>query len=361
MAQRKQLTWTELRVGLFVLVALFIIAAGIFYVTGAGFLGPKYRLRTYLPEVAGVSNGAPVRLDGVDIGNVESIKLVPRTPGHIPEKNRNIEIVMRLDRRFQNDILSDSTASLVTEGLLGNRYVNVTRGFTGVPLKENQEVQGTEEKAIKEVVESSADVLLNLKALSQDVRDLVAGVQEGRGSLGKLLTDDQAYNHLNSILAKGDQMVSNVQRGQGTIGKLVASDEMYGKVSTTLDNVNGIVTDVRTGKGTLGKLLYDPTLYDEAKKAVENGGSLIEDVRSGKGSLGKLTTDDELYNKLRDTSNNLASATARLNDNTTTAGKLFSDPKLYDNLTGLTGDLRLLIGDFRQNPKKFLRIKVAVF
>ena len=52
---------------------------------------------------------------------------------------------------------------------------------------------------------------------------------------------------------------------------------------------------------------------------------------------------------------------ATLNDNTTTAGKLFSDPKLYDNLTGLTGDMRLLIGDFRQNPKKFLRIKVALF
>jgi phospholipid/cholesterol/gamma-HCH transport system substrate-binding protein len=361
MAQRKQLTWTELRVGLFVLVALFVLAVGIFYVTGTGFLGPKYRLRTYLPEVAGVSNGAPVRLDGVDVGNVESIKLVPRSPGRPPEKNRNIELVMRLDKRFQNDILSDSTASLVTEGLLGNRYVNVTRGFTGAPLKENQEIQGVEEKAIKEVVEASADVLLNLKALSQDVRDLVGGVQEGRGSLGKLLTDDQAYNHLNSILAKSDQMVSNVQQGQGTIGKLVASDEMYGKVNTTLDSVNGIVADVRAGKGTIGKLLNDPSLYEEAKKAVENGNSMISDVRGGKGSLGKLATDDELYNKLRDTSNNLASATAKLNDNTTTAGKLFSDPKLYDNLTGLTGDLRLLIGDFRQNPKKFLRIKVAVF
>jgi phospholipid/cholesterol/gamma-HCH transport system substrate-binding protein len=361
MAQRKQLTWTELRVGLFVLVALFVIAVGIFYVTGAGFLGPKYRLRTYLPEVAGVSNGAPVRLDGVDVGNVESIRLVPRTPGQKQDKNRNIELVMRLDKRFQPEILSDSTASLVTEGLLGNRYVNVTRGLTGVPLKENQEVTGTEEKAIKEVVESSADLLLNLKALSQDVRDLVGGVQEGRGSLGKLLTDEQAYNHLNSILAKSDQMVSNVQHGQGTIGKLIATDEMYGKVNTTLDNVNGIVADVRSGKGTIGKLLYDPTLYDEARKAVENGGALIDDVRSGKGSLGKLATNDELYNKLRDTSNNLASATAKLNDNTTTAGKLFSDPKLYDNLTGLTGDLRLLIGDFRQNPKKFLRIKVAVF
>jgi len=84
-------------------------------------------------------------------------------------------------------------------------------------------------------------------------------------------------------------------------------------------------------------------------------------VRAGKGTLGKLATDETLYNKLRDASSNVASATAKLNENTTTAGKLFSDPQLYDNLSGLTGDLRLLIGDFRQNPKKFLHFKVTVF
>jgi len=354
MAQRKQLTWTELRVGLFVLVALFVIAVGIFYVTGAGFLGPKYRLRTYLPEVAGVTNGAPVRLDGVDVGNVEAIRLVPRTDGHIPEKSQNIELVMRVDKRFQPDILTDSTASLVTEGLLGNRYVNITRGFTGVPLKENQEVPGTAEKSL-------SDVMASMQGLTVDVRNVITSLQEGKGTLGKLLTDDQAYNNLNSLLAKSNEMVGDIQKGRGTLGKLVASDEMYGKVNATLDNVNGVVTDARNGKGTLGKLLNDPSLYDEAKKAIENGGAVISDVRNGKGSLGKLAMDDELYNKLRDTSNNLSNATAKLNDNTTSAGKLFSDPKLYDNLTGLTGDLRLLIGDFRQNPKKFLRIKVAVF
>jgi phospholipid/cholesterol/gamma-HCH transport system substrate-binding protein len=87
----------------------------------------------------------------------------------------------------------------------------------------------------------------------------------------------------------------------------------------------------------------------------------ISDVRAGKGSLGKLATDETLYNKLRDTSTNLAAASAKLNENTTTAGKLFSDPQLYDNLTGMLGDMRLLLGDFRQNPKKFLRIKVSVF
>jgi phospholipid/cholesterol/gamma-HCH transport system substrate-binding protein len=362
MAQRKQLTWTELRVGLFVLIGLFVLAVGIFYVTGGGnVLSPKYRLKTYLPEVSGLAIGAPVRLDGVEIGNVESIKLLPRTPGRVSDKNRNIEVGMRVDRRFQNDILTDSAASLVTEGLLGNRYVNIKRGLTGVSLKEGQEVPGTEEKAMKEVVERSAELLGNLQALSADVRDLIAGVKEGQGSLGKLLTDEQAYRHLNNILAKGDEMVSNVQAGQGSIGKLIVSDEMYNKVDKGVDNVNVILADVRAQKGTIGKLLYDPTLYDQAKDAFSNGNSFIRDVRAGKGSLGKLATDETLYNKLRDTSANLATASAKLNDNTTTAGKLFSDPQLYDNLTGMMGDMRLLLGDFRQNPKKFLHIKVSVF
>ena len=245
MAQRKQLTWSELRVGLFVLVGLLVLAVGIFYVTGAGFFGPKYRIKTYLPEVSGLSTGAPVRLDGVEIGNVDQIRLVPREPGKAPERMHNIEVGMRIDRKYQNDILTDSAASLVTEGLLGNRYVTITRGYTGVPLKEGQAVPGTEEKAIKEVVERSADVLSNLQALSDNIEDLVQGVQRGRGTLGKLLTDEQVYNHLNSLLVKGDQIVSNVQAGQGTVGKLFMSDDTSVKADKALDQINTILADLR--------------------------------------------------------------------------------------------------------------------
>src|SRR3989441_5236259 len=99
MPQRKQLTWTELRVGLFVLVGMFILAIAIFYVTtGTGIWVPKYRLRTYLPEVEGLTIGAPVRLNGVEIGNVDSIRVSPRTPRQPPDPRRNIELVLRLAR-----------------------------------------------------------------------------------------------------------------------------------------------------------------------------------------------------------------------------------------------------------------------
>lgn len=361
MAQRKQLTWSELRVGLFVLVGLLILAVGIFYVTGAGVFGPKYRIKTYLPEVSGLSTGAPVRLDGVDVGTVDQIHLVQRVPGKPPDHMHNIEVVMRIDKNYKPDILTDSAASLVTEGLLGNRYVTITRGYTGVPLEDNQAVPGTEEKAIKEVVERSADVLSNLQALSDDVKELINGVQRGKGTLGKLLTDDQAYNHLNSVLAKTDQIASNLQAGQGTIGKLLMTDDTSVKADKALDQINTILADLRAQKGTMGKLLYDPTLYDQAKEALTNGNAVLGDVRAGKGTLGKLATDETLFNKLRDTSSNLSDATAKLNQNTNTAGKLFSDPQLYDNLTGVTGDMRKLIGDFRTNPKKFLHIKLSIF
>ena len=204
MAQRRQLTWTELRVGLFVLVALFVLGVGIFYVTGPGLLGPKYKLRTYFPEVAGVSNGAPVRLDGVDIGNVEAIRMVPRVQGKVPDKSRNIEVVMKLDKRFQDDILTDSTATLVTEGLLGNRYVNIARGFTGVQLKENQEVAGTAEKSL-------SDVMASMQGLTVDIHGLITSIQEGKGTIGKLMTDESLYNSVN-------QTANNVATfsGEGT-------------------------------------------------------------------------------------------------------------------------------------------------
>jgi len=361
MPRSKQLTWSELRVGLFVLVGLLILAVAIFYVTGQGVWGPKYQLNTFLPEVSGLATGAPVRLDGVEIGNVDRITLVPREHGKPPDKMRNIEVGMRLDRRFQNDILTDSVASLVTEGLLGNRYVNIQRGYTGVPLKDGQSVPGGEEKAIKEVVERSADVLANLKALSEQIQTIVSDVQGGKGTIGKLLTDDQAYRHLNSILSKGDQIATTVQSGQGTLGRLVMKDEMADKVENTVDQVNTVLGDIRAQKGTLGKLLYDPTLYDQAKQALSNGNELMTGVKEGKGTLGKLVTDDTLYNKLRDTSTNLSEATSKLTKTDNSMGKLFNDPQLYDNLTSLSTEMRSLIADFRKNPKKFLTIKLNLF
>jgi phospholipid/cholesterol/gamma-HCH transport system substrate-binding protein len=361
MAHQKQLTWTELRVGLFVMAATILLVAVIFYVTGAGALGPKYRLHVFLPEVDGLTVGAPVRVDGVDVGNVEKIVLAPPKPGGASDKRKNIEIDLRIQKAFEDYIRADSSAGLITEGLLGNRYVDIDRGYVGRVLTNDEEIPGREEKALKEVVERSADLMENLSTISKQATGVLADIRSGRGSLGKFLVSEDAYNHLDSSLGNLDRLMADVEAGKGTLGQLATNDEMYNRVNSVAGRLDTVLQAVQEQKGTLGKLVYESDIHDSAKRLMDDGSNFVEDVRAGKGTLGKLATDDSLFTQYRQVGENLSSATAKLNSNEATIGKFFTDPKLYDNLSGLAGDSRLLIGDFRKDPKKFLHVKFSIF
>jgi phospholipid/cholesterol/gamma-HCH transport system substrate-binding protein len=361
MAQRKQLTWTELRVGLFVLAGIVLVVVGIFYVTGTGALGPKYRLITFLPEVDGLAIGAPVSINGVEVGNVDSISIAAARGNQPPTPERSVEVVMRINRNFRDYIRTDSYAQLFTEGFLGNRVVSIQRGYQGQPLGDGQELPGREERAMKEVVERGADLMQNLNALSTQVGSIVGTIQRGQGTLGKLLTDETAYNRINTILARFDQMTASVQQGQGTIGKLVASDELYGKFNSAAGRLDNVMSAIEQQKGSLGKFIFDPSVHDSARQFLDNGNAFLADVRAGHGTLGKLATDDTLFATWRQTGENLRDATANLNSRDSTAGKFFSDPLFYDNMSGVAGDLRLLLNEFREDPKKYLKVKFSLF
>jgi phospholipid/cholesterol/gamma-HCH transport system substrate-binding protein len=361
MAQHKQLTWTELRVGLFVLAGAVLLAVVIFYVTGGSGFGPKYRLRTFLPEVSGLTIGAPVRVNGVEVGNVERILIAVPKPGEPSSKDRNIEVDLRLQTAYQMYIRADSSAGLITEGLLGNRYVDIDRGYVGRVLQNEEEIPGREEKALKEVVERSADLMDNLSSITKQASAVLTDVRNGRGSLGKFMVDETAYNHLNSSLENVDRMMTDIQAGKGTLGKLVTEDEMYNRVNSVAGRVDNVLEAVQNQQGTLGKLVYDTGIHESAKRLIDNSNAFFADVRGGKGTLGKLATDDSLFLQYKQAGENLSSATAKLNSNENTIGKFFDDPKFYDNFSGLAGDMRLLVGDFRKDPKKFLHVKFSVF
>jgi phospholipid/cholesterol/gamma-HCH transport system substrate-binding protein len=357
MAQQKQLSWTDLRVGIFVLLGLLLAAVAIFYVTGGKSFSAKYRLIAYMPDVNGVQSGAPVDLDGLVVGNVLSASLTP----HPQDRAHNMTLVLQIDKRYQQEIRTDSAASLATQGLLGDRYITISRGLRGAVIPDNGVVQTDETNGMNEVIAQSGDLMKTMNVLASDLRDTVENINKGNGSLGKLVKDPALYNHLDETIAKVDAMATSIQQGQGSLGKLVSSDDLYNKADDTIAKVDDAMGAIHDQKGSLGKLVYDPTLYDHIRGISENGDALLADARAGKGTLGKLATDDSLFTNVRDASANLRDATAKLNSNQGTAGKLFSDPALYDNLTTATGDLHLMINDFRQNPKKFLHIKLGIF
>ncbi len=359
MPQRKQLAWSELRVGIFVVVGVLLVAVAIFYVTSSsGAFSPKYNLTTYMPDVDGLNEGAPVSLDGIQVGSVDKIRVNPQTNG---DKNRSIEIVMRIRRQYDKSIRTDSKASMVTAGVLGDRYVNITRGFTGVALQPNQEIPAERGKDIRDIEEMGATLTEHLNDVVTQVQGMIGDVRAGKGTLGQLITDPTIANHITRTADNLDKLIAGVQGGEGTLGKLVVSDEFYNRANSVVGRADDIFAAVQQQKGSIGKFIYDPTLHDEATKFLNNGNGLISDARGGKGTLGKLITDDSLFKKYGDIGTNLSSVTHKLDGNEGTLGKFFNDPQLYDNLTGLTGDMRLLMKDFRQDPKKFLRVKFAIF
>src|SRR5262249_23031118 len=149
-------------------------------------------------------------------------------------------VEMRVNRDFQPFIRSDSVATLITEGFLGNRVVSIARGYTGRVLQNGEQVPGMEEKAMKEIVERGADLMQNLNALSTQIGDIVDSIHRGQGTLGKLLVDESIYNKVDATLGRVDQMTASIQSGQGTLGKLLTSDTVYVKAESAINRVDDV-------------------------------------------------------------------------------------------------------------------------
>lgn len=355
---RRQLTYTELRVALFVLVTVALLIVGIFYVTGAGAWQSKYPLKTYLPEAEGLVEGAPVSLGGVHVGNVSALRINPdaKTP------DENIEVNMNIFQKYQDWIRENSTATLITQGALGSRYVTITRGTPpSKVIPPDGVVKGVPASTIQTVVEHSAVLMENLNGLAVNLRSITDQIHSGKGTLGEMLYSDRMSKKLNSTIDRADDIMAKIQSGQGTAGKFVTSDALYNRLNSAVGRIDTMLDDLQGQKGSLGKLIYDPAFYNNANAFLTKGNAVLSNVEAGKGTIGQLYANPALYNNLSEASANLRKLTGDMDQGQGTFGKFFTDPQLYDNLTGLSGDLRLLIGDFRSHPKRYLRVKVSIF
>jgi len=358
MPQRKQITWAQLRVGALVIVSLTIFAIGVFFISGeVAFFSRKYTLKTYFSGAGGLRAGSQARIAGIPVGAVERVRISPYA-----DPARAVEVIMRVPREYQDQVRGDSEATLETAGLLGEAYVNVSRGSPGQPVvPAGGEVKSREEPDIKRIVQNTNDVISNLRVLSAKLNDITAQIQAGQGSIGKLIYDQALYNRLNATTSSLQQVVSRVEKGEGTIGKLLSDETLYQRTVASIDRLNQVLDDVQRGKGTMAKFLNDPTVYDNVSQLVTRANTLMDNVNKGQGTLGKFATDAQLYNRMNETFDRLNIITTRIEQGQGTLGKLSTDPTLYNNLGDSSQSLREFLTEFRKNPRKYLTVRVRIF
>lgn len=359
MPSQKQLRWSQLKVGITVIVATVTLGVLLLLMSGtAGLFTPRITVKSYFDNAQGLRVGAPVRLSGVDIGNVTQI-LVVRDKD---KQQTPVEVLMKVSTKYDYSLRRDSITSLETAGVLGETYVDIdsTQAVAG-PVQDGDTLPTQIHPDFNQVVRAGQSTLQNMDALLKRADRILAFAESGKGSLGKLIYDPTLYNRFSVTVADFQKIVEDVGNGRGSLGALISRNDAYDKFISTLDKMNAVIDDMQQGKGTAGKFLKDPALYNNANDTIANLKKVTDDINAGKGTLGKLTKDEELAKKIDTTVTKLSELTTRLEAGQGTAGKLFKDDTLYNNASEMLVETRNLVKSIRENPKKYLSIKLHVF
>ena len=358
MPRQKEISWTQLRVGLMVGTSMVLLAVAIFFISGRiGFLSRRYTLKAYFSSGEGLRQGAVVDLAGIPVGNVKQFEI---SSSHDPK--RAVEVVLEVARTYQGEIRADSVASIDTAGLLGESYVNVTRGSPSQPpIPAGGELKSREEADIKQVVQNANDVISNLRVLSATLNAITQQITSGQGSIGKLVYDQGFYNRLNRTTDSLETLATNLQQGKGTLGALLVDDTAYRKLNSTLDRANEIMQTLEGNKGSAGKFINDPEVYNRLEQVVNKANTILDGVNSGQGTLGKLVKDPQLYDRLNDTAGHIETVSSRMAKGEGSLGLLSTDTTLYKNLSESSQTLRDFLTEFRKNPRKFLTLHLRIF
>ncbi|MBS1821839.1 MAG: MCE family protein [Acidobacteria bacterium] len=361
MPSQQEVRWSQLKVGVIVVVAAIILVALLFLMTssaGLGIFSHKLTVTTYFENSAGLKPGAAVNLQGVTIGTVKTVTVVSS-----PERKLTpVQVVMKLNQKFAEYLRKDSKASLSTVGVLGDTVVSINSQFAvGPPLRDGDELKTMETPSLTDVVKASQGTIESLNAILAKMNAIVDGMQSGKGSLGQLINNPDLYNKVNATVDELHKLTVNLNNGKGSMGKLMSDDTLYNHLNDTVSKLDNIATDLDKGNGTAGKLLKDPSLFDNLNSTLKHANSLMADADAGKGGLGLVAKDPKFRKQLDDTFTQINQLVTGINQGRGTLGKLATDDTLHTNMNNLLTNSTDLVTAIRQNPKKYLTIHLKIF
>ncbi len=407
MALKKQVKLAELKVGIFVTIALLLLASLILQQSwGVNWFSKSVQAVTYLTDVGGLKSGAPVWLAGIEIGRVRGISIIPpeiyagnapifrqieeikkqieATDTRLPSGLKNVEdleneirdlkqnirlveVRLEIGPQFLSRISRDSEVSISSRGLIGDSFIDISPGTYGVPPLKRGEyylIESIQHPGFREIMTGANDVVANFGVLSDQFKTIVKKINPDKvgPGLSNIFEDIQnTVQQANHTFSRATVLIDSMHSGEGTFGQIVSNPELYRRLVDSLEKFNGIADDIQNGKGTIAKLINDPSLFNSANETLKKAEIMMDRIEKGEGTLGKLSKDAELYEKSKVALERFGTLVGEIEQGKGTLGKLLKDPSLYANLDQSTAEISKLLYDLRQDPKKYLTIRVRIF
>lgn len=313
----KNLMWSKLKVGLVITLASFILFITVFFAgTIENIFLPKVELKAQIKDVKGLRIGAPVWVSGIEVGSVKGIRLHP-------EYGTVVTLSIRKDALEY--IEKDSLASVLTMGLLGDKFIELSPGTP----QAGQAGPG-------DMLKGTAQIEFG------DVMDTAVA------SISKMA----------DFISKLESLVEKIEKGEGTLNKFLTDPSLYEELRKTTKSLSLTLEDMRSSRGSLGLLLKDPSLYNKMLSTTNSFEEFGKRLNESSGTIKKLTEDPELYDNLNRTSKQLSSILERIDKGEGIAGSLVSDSELSKELKDTIKELKDLTKDIKENPKKYFKFSV---
>ena len=272
-------------------LGIFIFFGTVFLVISIFLLGSKEKLFTttieikaYFSQIEGLKSGAPVRLSGYDIGSVNSISF-----SH--DSTAKVEVSMRIDNALKHFVHLDSEAAIETEGLVGKKIVTITAGGADAnEITDGGTIRSKNPVNVSAIIEETQGIMANIKDLSKDFSEIFAKINQGEGSIGKLVNDQGLYNSAVNLTKSADKSMSVITNRLDEIADIIV--QTSGSLKSIIGNIDSATVDVRSlihrvnkGEGALGALVGDKNISDSVKIMIRNLVKTSDDARIATSSL----------------------------------------------------------------------------
>lgn len=380
---RKQLRWSKLKVGVVVTLALLVLLIAIFFAGGIEkIFSPMMELKIQFQDVRGLRKGAPVWIYGTEVGSVRDIRL-DRLVGAV--------VTISLKKDVQGFLKKDAKASIMTMGLLGDKYIELSTGSPKAePIGKGEMIKGSVPVEISEIMETAGLSIAKVGDVINRLDNLILKIDEGEGTLAKFLTDPSIYDNLNRSVNTLSLTLEEIKGSRGTLKMLVEDPSLYQRMVSAVSSIEGlakktnesvgeITRKINEGQGTLKKLVEDPSLYDKALTVVSTVEQLAKNIEQitqdletfsrglneKKGTLKRMIDDPSLYDNLNQSSAHLSAILKKIDQGEGLAGALLKDQELLKELEetlkefkGTAGELKELLRDIKTNPKRYLKFSL---
>lgn len=402
--------FAELKVGIFVVVAVAILALAIFNIgRRVGLFEPTFSAKTYLSSVSGLKPSDVVLLAGVEVGNVTRVDVtkagdpLPETPTNVTnfklikelnEEVKELEAEIASHRSKLVRLKSDYQAAQESFGIQSREVRELERQQRNLGTildvrldrleKTRQEIEKARNNLQNIVVymeireehrdwiradsnislasvgllgDKSIDVSLGRSQVAPPVEDglvVIAGTQQA--GFQELITGaDDILANFQGLSDKLQDVMDRFEKGEGTIGKFFSDPSFYNNLNETIsgakssvDQAKGMMEDITRGEGTIARLIQERNVYDKLSSAMSRLENVMAQIDQGEGTLGKFVNDPSLYRKSDRVMENITSITHRMDEGKGTLGKLSTDAQLYEELYRSVEQLAHFMEDIEQ-------------